>query len=100
MIANLNHEESPAMVMLSIIERCAPMFLRMGGGGITQEPRERRMMTPEQKAKALELAKAGQLTGTQIAQQIGSTQASVFKLAKKAGISLPDGREVARRAKR
>lgn len=95
MIANLYNEESPAAQMLAMIERCAPILMRAGGGALSREQSQiahRPRMSPEQKDTVLRLARTGRYNGTEIADMVGTSQSAVCKLLAKHGVEVRDGR--------
>ncbi len=91
MIRALNFEESPVSRMLGLIERRAPVLLRIGGAPLSRECRI--TLTPAQRAKIVALARGGELSGTDIARAIGTRQSTVQKILRQEGIQTPDGRK-------
>lgn len=88
-----------ARICLDMIARCAPKFMRQGGGGITSDQpqayKENRT-TKATKAKILRLARTGKYDSKAIAIKAGTTQSVAWKLVHKAGIPIPDGRTLRR----
>lgn len=88
--------DSIAERCLALIEKHAPRFMRCGGGSLPrdqQRMQKENRLRPEQKARIIELGRAGLLTGTEIAREVGATQSSTHKLLRKHGLTVPDGRE-------
>lgn len=98
MIANIHAEESTASRCLDLIARCAPRMMKVGGGALCAEVGERGIkrgpasMSDEQRAKALVMGREGNLTATEIAHVLGSTQSAICNHLKRHGVRAPDGR--------
>lgn len=92
----LYEEDSFEHRMLEMVARHAPRLIRAGGGPLAREAAPRathpHKMTVVKRERAMELARTGKYTGTQIAEMIGATQSAVFKHMRRCGITLPDGR--------
>lgn len=91
--------ESAAYNCLRLIERCAPKFLKMGGGGVAQEQlraHKQNRTPPEVKAKVIQIARTGKYDSAMVGQMAGVTQSVAWKIIRKAGVEIPDGRTLRR----
>ncbi len=85
---------------LAVIERECRRLMRQGGGALPGERKQMgpiRRVTPEQRAKVIELAATGRYGGTVIGKMVGVRQSLVHKIARQNGFALPDGRVAANR---
>jgi hypothetical protein len=87
--------ESTAYNCLRLIERCAAKFLKMGGGGVAAEHPWRasgKRCSAEKVEQIVAKARTGKYTSSQLGEMFGVRQSSVFKMAQRRGITMPDGR--------
>jgi len=81
------YEDTPCANLIALVERCAPKFMRIGGGSLSQSIHFRPpgSVTEEAKARVIEMAEAG-ATMRAIQQETGVSVGYAWKLARKAGV--------------
>jgi len=99
----LTDYDTTAARCLRLIERHAPRLMRVGGGSIAGEgayrgnPQGPKLIsTLEQRQQVTQLIQQGSLTASEIAARVGVYNQLVHRMAKRAGVRLPDGRAVSR----
>jgi hypothetical protein len=102
-VRTLLDHDTVAYRCLRLIERYAPLYMKIGGGAITGEGfakdgsrRPKNISTMEQRTQVAELIKRGDLTPTEIARKVGVYSQLVHRMARRMGVRLPDGRDVNR----
>ena len=85
--------DAPGARLLRLCELHCPRLMREGGGSLIMSVTVTPRLTTEERGRILTLARTRQLTATEIARLVGSTQARVFKLLRREGIKLRDGRK-------
>jgi hypothetical protein len=88
------NDHSGIGALLDMLSSKVDYALRVGGGfGFSNQERKPLVhATPEQKAKAMEMARTGQYNCTEIHRATGMCQGSVFKMVRRLGIAVPKGR--------
>lgn len=95
--------ESAGARMLRLIEIHAPRLMRIGGGALSGEgyfrgntKRPKLVSSIDQRKEVAGLIQEGRLTASEIAVKVGVYNQLVHRMAKRAGVKLPDGRAVNR----